>query len=304
MSTKLSIRFGLVVLPVALDAGARADRVSFKQMALDGGGIEQRLVSKKTGQEVPRTELRKAAEVGKTLVEIPAAELAALEGDPNKAIDILSFVPTESVDALYYEDSHYLKPQTGGENAFALLFDVLKRKGRTAIAKAWLNGAEHVVAIRAAAGGLVLQKLFYQNEVRMERAYRPDTSTLPEAQVKMAEMLVDGLAAPAFDPSLYHDEYSAKLRKLIASKVAVVDPAAGVPAAMASANLMEQMMASLEALRKPVEGEQPKQRVSRKRSNGSQKGQTVSQTVEIVSPPAPIVSLLDQIVEAHQEAAA
>ena len=304
MATKLNIRFGMVHMPVALDAGARAERVQFKQMAPDGGGIEQRLVSKKTGKEVKRDELRKAAEVNKEcLVEIPAAEIAALEGDPNKAIDILSFVPGESLDPLLFEDSHYLKPQSGGENAFALLFKVLKDKSRVAIAKAWLNGAEHVVAIRPRSTGLVLHKLFYSNELRLDREYKPDVSALPEAQVKMAEMLVDSMSAPAYDASAYRDEYSAKLRALIASKVAEVDPAAGIPAAKQSQNLMDQMMASLAALGKPA-AEEPKQRVSRKRQNVSQKGRIVPETVEIVSPAAPIVSLLDQIVADHEEVAA
>lgn len=301
MSTNLSIRFGLVVLPVALDAGARADRISLRQMAPDGGVIEQRLVSKKTGKEVPRSELRRAAEVGKdVLVEIPADELAALEPAPNKAIDILEFVPADSIDALYFQDSHYMKPQPGGETAFMLLLTVLKSKARIAIAKAWMNSAEHIVAIRPAAGGLVLHKLFFRNEVRQERCYRPDAPVDP-AHLKAAEMLVDAMASTGFDPSRFRDEYSEKLRALIAKKVAAVDPAAAIASPAAAPDLIEVMRASIAAIKAGVQAAEP---AKPGRHGRAVKRRTASSASSAEVLAQPVVSLLDQIVEAHQERAA
>ena len=289
MANKLMIRFGMVTLPVALDAGARPDRVSLKQLAPDGGGVKQKLVAEKTGVEVQRSELRKAWEMGKgVLVEIPADEMAALEPDPNRAIDILTFVPAGSIDPIFFEDSHYLKPQAGGEGAFALLFAALKSKGKVAIAKAFLNGAEHMVAIRPGRTGLVLQKLFFQTEVRGEREFRPDVSALPEAHLKMAESLIDAMSTESYDPSLYADEYSNKLRALIAAKCSEVDPAANTAVARASTDIMKSIMDSLAQLR-PLEVEPSKPERKRR--------------VKVVAP-QPVVGLLDQIVEAHQERAA
>lgn len=318
MAINLTIRFGLLVLPVAVDAAARAERVSLKQMAPDGGPIEQKLVSKATGKEVPRSELRKAAEVTKgVLVEIPAAELAALEPPAGKAIDILEFVPEGSIDAMYFESSYYLGPKEGGAEAFTLLYHALKTKGVLGIAKAFMHGSEHIVAIRATNVGLVMHKLFYREEVRPERAYRPDASAISdfERKAQMAVNLVDMMAAPAFDPSKYHDTHTAKLKELVAAKIASVDPTARIAPAAASANLMESMIASLEALRK-VNPETAKRAselaamVYPETSGGGRakkprKAKT-THTVELPAPVAPpqyAATLLDEIVEAHQEVA-
>lgn len=305
MAIKLSIRFGMVVLPVDVDAAARPDRVSMRQMAPDGYGVKQKLVSEKTGVEVHRSELRKGFDSRDgLLVEIPAAEIAALEPLTSKTIDVLEFVDGATIDPIHYESSYYMSPSAGGDKAYALLYATLKNKNVQAIAKAFMHGSEHVVSIRASRGGLILSKLFYDNEVRREREYRCDVSTLPETELAMASMLVTHMSTPSFDSSKFVDEYSSKLRELILRKVAGVNPCP-LPAAP-SPDLMETMRKSLEALGKTpmVEHEEVVMAAAPSGPRTPRKRKRVDVTA-LPPPPTPPTppaenSLIDQIMEDYE----
>ena len=50
-----------------------------------------------------------------------AEELKKLEAERTDRIDIVEFVPAETVDLLYIEKSYYLGPDKGGDRAYKLL---------------------------------------------------------------------------------------------------------------------------------------------------------------------------------------
>ena len=99
---------------------------------------------------VPREELVRGAQIGKDqYVQITDEELDALEAEANRSIDLQEFVPLESVDPVYFENSYNLGPDKGGEKPYWLLADALEKMKRVAIAQLVSGGKEQLVLIRA-----------------------------------------------------------------------------------------------------------------------------------------------------------
>jgi DNA end-binding protein Ku len=69
-------------------------------------------------------------------VQITEEELDSLEVEANKNIDLKEFIPLASVDPVYFENTHYLGPEKGGEKPYRLLADAMMKSGRVAIAVA------------------------------------------------------------------------------------------------------------------------------------------------------------------------
>jgi DNA end-binding protein Ku len=54
-------------------------------------------------------------------VPVTEEELESLEAEANRSIDLKEFIPFASVDPLYFEDTHYLAADKGGEKPYRLL---------------------------------------------------------------------------------------------------------------------------------------------------------------------------------------
>lgn len=219
MGWTFRIQAGLLGIPVKIDAAAREERVSLKMVAPDGGGVKQKLTSEKTGKEVARSECGRGVEVGGELQAIDPEELAAPTKRSDKVIHLSEFVPEASVDAIYLESSYYAKPEDAtAETAYALLFQALRDRKVMGVGRATFSGREHYVLIRAGASGLQLFKIFYSEELRKEREYRPDLSRVTDQQRAMASSFVDAMTSTAFDASKFRDEHTLALKALVATK--------------------------------------------------------------------------------------
>jgi len=111
------------------------------------------------------------------------------------------------------------------------------------------------VIFRPGAFGLLMHTMYYSNEVRKVEEFRTDTSLVKDSEVKLAEMLVESLAA-AFDPDKYKDAYRENLQSLIDAKVKgkeVVVPPPREPAKIV--DIMEALKQSLAIAKKPAASE-------------------------------------------------
>ena len=91
----------------------------------------------------------------------------------------------------------------------------LGETGRVAIAKVVIRNKQHLAAIRAVDDTLVLETMYYADEVR-----RPEEAPKPQvrpAEVEMAKTLIENLAA-TWDPARYHDRYRSELLELLQKK--------------------------------------------------------------------------------------
>jgi DNA end-binding protein Ku len=187
---------------------------------------------------------------------------------PSKhTIDLNAFVKAEEIDPVYYEKTYYLEPDEKAVKPYALLLRALEEKGLVAIAKIAIRNKERLCALRPMDGTVVLETLFYPDEIRAGKETGIEQVKVSDKELDMAFTLIDLLQEP-FEPEKYRDEYREALMQLIEAKLEgqeIVEPAAPAPARVT--DLMSALRASVEAAKKrrAAEGEEEEEEAPRKR---------------------------------------
>ena len=249
------ITFGLISLPVRLQAAARPETLSFNQLHKhDNSRVKQVLFCIAEDKPVSSAELVKGFEYEKDkYVVIEDDDMKKIQPKTAKVMEILEFVKTDQLDSIYLESSYYLHPEDAGEKAYTLLFEAMRRTGHVGIAKLTMHNREHIVILRPGRYGMVLHTMYYQDEIRALDEFRTTSTDVKEMELKMATQLVEGLSAE-FEPEKYKDTYRATLKSMIDSKIAGEDVVAP-PQSQEMApviDIMEALKSSLAALKKPV----------------------------------------------------
>lgn len=138
----------------------------------------------------------------------------------HKSIDILDFVHLKEIDPIYFDKSYYLAPQETGGKAYHLLREVMANTGKIAIAKITIRSKQSLAALRIYQNALVLETIFYPDEVRDVTLVPgiPEGTELDQKEMDIATQLVENLTAK-FDPDKYKDNYREALIALIDSKI-------------------------------------------------------------------------------------
>jgi DNA end-binding protein Ku len=218
----LTISFGLVSIPVKLySATVSTERISFNLLRKkDGSRVKQQYVAVNDGALVERSEMTKGYEFAKDqYVMFSADELKALEDATTHTIDISEFVPLESVDPVFFDRTYFLAPDKGGAKPYSLLATALKKAKTCAIGRWISHGKEHIVLIRPMQDGLAMHQLHFKAEVRTIDELGLEPAAVSEPELKLANQLIDQLAAKRFDPSEYVDEHRARVQAAIERKV-------------------------------------------------------------------------------------
>ncbi len=173
------IAFGLVSLPVKIySTGESSRKVSFNIIWKEQGvRVRQQYIDPADGTVfdawatrvgvVPREEIVKGYEFSKDqYVLFTKEELEVVEAPKSDEIEIVSFVPADTVDRLLFNKAYYLGPDKGGARAYRLLGAALRETGRVAIAKHATRGKQYIVMIRPHEEGLLMEQLWYQDEIR------------------------------------------------------------------------------------------------------------------------------------------
>jgi DNA end-binding protein Ku len=250
----LTISFGLVAIPVKLySATVSSERISFNLLRQkDGSRVKQQYVAVNDGALVERAEMTKGYEFAKgQYVMFSAEELKALEDTTTHTIDITQFVPLESVDPVYYDGTYYLAPDKGGAKPYSLLATALKKARQCAVGRWISRGKEHMVILRPMDDGLAMHQLHFEAEVRAIKDLGVEAVPVSDAELKLANQLIEQLAVKRFDPNEYVDEHRARVEAAIQRKVEGKEVSFAEPPAETGAtnvvDLMEVLKASLNA---------------------------------------------------------
>jgi DNA end-binding protein Ku len=244
------IAFGLVSIPVKLFSAAEAsERISFNMLHKEcGSRIQQQLFCPKDEVTIDRTDVVKGYEFSKgQYVLFTEEELKALEEKATQQIDIAEFLPSDQIDPIYFAKAFYLAPDKGGDRAYTLLSKALQQTGRWALAKYAARGKGYLVVIRPVGKGLVMQQLFYPNEIRSMDELDLGEAVIKDNELKMAIQLAEMGAAEEFHPENYRDEVQERIRGLIQMKIdgeEIIGALAEEPKAQVI-DLMEALRASL-----------------------------------------------------------
>ena len=254
------LNFGLVSLPVKLFSAARSETVSFNQLhAADHSRVKQQLFCALEDKAVPRNELVKGYEYEKDkYVVIAEEDLKKAMPATAKTMEILEFVKTSEVDAVYFESSYYMAPDDAGEKPYALLFEALKRSGYVGVARLTMHNREHIVIVRPGTNGMLLHTMYYEDEVRKVEEFRTDTSLVKDKELALAMSLIQSLEAE-FEPTKYKDSYRENVMAMIEAKVQGKQVVAAPEAQQLAPviDIMEALKASLAAGKKPVRSASP-----------------------------------------------
>jgi len=191
----------------------RAAEILPPQQALD--------IDEPTLSVVERDDIVKGYEFEKgKFVLFSPDELKALQEASRQTIDIVSFVPQETIDPVYYDKAYLLAPEKRGSKPYSLLHEALRSSGRCALAKWAWRSKEYVVQVRAVGGGLVLQQLRYAEEVRSVRDLKIDLVPVTKPELQLALQLIEHISEEAFDPTRFVDEEKQRILAAVEKKIA------------------------------------------------------------------------------------
>ncbi len=216
------IAFGLVSIPVKLFSAAESsEKISFNMLHRDcGNRIQQQLFCPKDERTISRDEVVKGYEFSKgQYVLFNEEELKTLEEKSTQQIEITEFVKSDLIDPIYFEKPYYLGPDKNGSRAYALLSAAMQETGRWAIAKYAARGKGYLVIIRPLGKGLVMQQLYYPNEIRSIDEIEMGDAEVKDNELKMAVQLAEMSASDTFQPEQYRDEVRDRVRALIQKKI-------------------------------------------------------------------------------------
>lgn len=138
----------------------------------------------------------------------------------------------------------------GAEKAFAVLLTAMEQEGKAAVAKTVLGTKETLILIRAKDGQMLLNTLFFEEEVTKNPA-KEITEKGNAAELKMAKAIIEGMTGE-FNPEDYRDEYRQKVQEAIERKIAGKEIVAPREKGVGTvANLMDALTKSLELMQKP-----------------------------------------------------
>lgn len=249
---KGAISFGLVTIPVGLYTATENKRPKFRQLREgDHSRVRYKRVAEADGEEVPFEKIVKGYEIEKDrYVVFTDEELEqALKTKGSGLVDVIQFVKSEEIDPIYYRASYYLAPEQTGIKAYKILQAALEERAMVGLARVAIRDREYPATLRAEDGVIVMETMYWPDEIREPEFEAMDTEVEVSAQeLKMAEMIIDNLTMP-FDPSEWVDESREAVQELAERKIQgeeiVSSDAAPQPSGVV--DLMEALKASVEA---------------------------------------------------------
>lgn len=255
---KGAISFGLVTIPVALYTATESKTPKFKMLrGTDHSPIKYKRVAESDGEEVVWDDIVRGYEVekGKYVVFTDEELEAATAADGNRLVDVVQFVDESEIDPIYYKSSYYLAPERTGVKAYKILLEALKDKGRVGLAKVSIRDKQQLATVRAKDGVLVMETMYWPDEIREPEFEELEGDVeLRKEEVKMAQLLIDGLTAE-FDPDAFKDSTREAIEVAAQKKVEgqeIVAPEAPEPTKVV--DLLEALKASVEATKKRKAG--------------------------------------------------
>jgi DNA end-binding protein Ku len=246
-----AISFGLVNIPIKLYTAVSRKTVHFNQLdSRSGARIRYQKVSAADGEEVPSEAIVKGYELSSgEYVTVGDDELAALDPEASRTIDIEAFVDLVDIDPVMYDSAYIVAPDKATVKPYALLVQAMEESGKVAVARFVMRTKQYLCAIRPKDGSLVLSTMVYADELvdpheigEVEAAEGVEVS---DKELKMARQLVESLSEP-FEPERFEDTYRQRVLELIERKAAGDDEVLTPPTPVSEDKVVD-LMAALEA---------------------------------------------------------
>jgi DNA end-binding protein Ku len=213
--------------------------------------VKQHMVEAETGKEVEAAEIQKGFEVEPgTFVILDKEELAKLEPEASREIEVTQFVPPSQIPPEYFDRPYYLGPD-GDQAAYFALAAALQKKNREGVVRWVMRKQPYVGALRAVDDYLMLFTLRNAEEVLSAQDLPKPSGRAPDKkELAMATQLVE-LLKGEFDPKEYKDEYRERVMEFVEKKAKGHKPKLQlVRSKKKPASLDKVLSKSIEALKK------------------------------------------------------
>lgn len=252
-----AITFGLLSIPVKLYAATSEKDIAFNNLhAGCGSRLNQLMVCKAHGEQHVTVDVKLDAERAYEwskgqYVPVTDADLATLPVPSKKTIAVDAFVDPGEIDPIYAEKAYWLEPEPAGATPYALLAAALGKAEVLGVATITLRNKERLCTLRVLDDVLVLETMYWPDEVRDLASGRDLASvTFGDAELDLAVAVIESKREP-FDASKYSDGYRTALLDLIERKrtSAALEPAVAAEASMPNVDFMDALRATLEQAR-------------------------------------------------------
>src|SRR5215813_5826497 len=172
-----------------------------------------------TGEEIDKAEVVKGYEYDRgRFVTFTAEELKALDLESSKIIDLEKFVPSRSIDPVYFDSSYYVYPDGPiAVEALRVIGMAMTETGVVGLGRLTLSRRERMVMVEPRDSGMALFTLRAAGEVRAPQ-FGSAEGDLDAEMVAIAGAIIRQRTGN-FDPSTYRDRYQDALQQLIEAKM-------------------------------------------------------------------------------------
>ncbi len=220
-----TISFSLVAIPVQLVRAVAPGRVSFRLLhSKDYSPLARRMFCPEQETMVPPDEIIRGYEIAPDrYLPITDEELASVSPERSRTIEIVEFIDMKEVDSVFFDHPYYLVPLKGGEKAYRLLVEVMRRTDKAGLAKFVLAEREYLVAVKSTEGALALITLHYSEDILPDAEIAPKDGTVAVAEKSRMKKSIKGMMAD-FNPGKYADERREKVLDLLKKKAKTKAP--------------------------------------------------------------------------------
>jgi DNA end-binding protein Ku len=217
------LSFGLVSVPVGLYPATADQTIHFNQLHKGTSHrIRYKKVDEVTGEEVATDDIVNGFHLGDgEYVVVSRDELKDIAPGKSETIDISDFVELDHIDPVHFRQTYYLAPRgKGADRAYALLRQAMHETGKIGIATMILRDKEHLVAVRPGEDVLILETMYFADEIRKpaeELETLPQDASFQGRELEVAKKLVESLTV-AWAPQDYENTYRARVEELIDQK--------------------------------------------------------------------------------------
>ena len=217
------LSFGLVSIRVGVFSAAADRTIHFNQLHRGTSHrVRYKKLDEETGEELTNDDDVNGYPLsGSKYVVVTREEMAEVAPSKSELIEIQDFVDLEEIDPIFFRQSYDVAPKSNGaDRAFALLLEAMRETKKVDISTLVLRDKEHLVAIRPAEEVLMLETMFFQDEIRdpeEELDTQPLVGHANARELTIAKELVDSLT-DEWDPSRYTNTYRERIKELIEQK--------------------------------------------------------------------------------------
>ena len=217
------LSFGLVSVPVGLYTATADQTIHFNQLHKGTSNrVRYKKVDEDTGEELSTEDIVNGYPLGGgEYVMVTREEMASAAPGKSELIEIQDFVDLEEIDPIFFRQSYYLAPKgKGSDRAYALLLEAMNETNKVGIATLVLRDKEHLVAIRPSEKVLMLETMYFEDEIRdpqQELETLPEVGNASPRELQIAKQLIESLT-DKWQPSRYQNTYRERIEELIEKK--------------------------------------------------------------------------------------